>query len=142
MNLESKLGQLIYSRDNIFVSLEDMEELKQNLDFEQRQLDRYLAQSDSTASESSVEELSRLIQQKEAESQRIRDDMSNLNLQSDRRARLSLKKTDLARKKETLHRLESMLKPECMTLMGATFRLETIAEDLNRVMRFLLLIQL
>jgi hypothetical protein len=83
----------------------ELNEAEVELKIEQEAMEEMNVSISKSQAEPKISQLRIQIQNKEAICQTLRDEMQMLSLQANSRARLELKKTDEARKNETINRL-------------------------------------
>lgn len=113
------------------VGKNELEEIKVNISSEQEEINQYQQKISETEKSVNINGLEESLVELESKTQKLRDEMSILNLQGDTRAKLSIKQTEKRRKEESLAKLSSTVEAELADILNIPFNLETIEQDMK-----------
>ncbi|KAJ3370046.1 DNA repair protein rad50 [Kappamyces sp. JEL0680] len=130
-SLTEKIASTNASIHALSDSVEDLDQINEVIVRAESKVSRAKQALQELETDSEVLHLGSNLQNLERQAQKIRDEMSVLNLQGDTRARLSLKKTDKVRKTEAYNKITAMLKVECEALLKKPFRHDSLEQDLE-----------
>ncbi|KAJ2994360.1 DNA repair protein rad50 [Globomyces sp. JEL0801] len=105
-SLKTKIEDANKKSQTLSSTTSELEELKANIAEEEALLENLQDGLKNLDKDSGISALNNTLQGYERDAQKLRDEMSILNLQGDTRARLSLKKSDKDRKQNSLNRIE------------------------------------
>ncbi|KAI8898254.1 hypothetical protein BC833DRAFT_620511 [Globomyces pollinis-pini] len=134
-SLKTKIEDANKKSQTLSSTTSELEELKANIAEEEALLENLQDGLKNLDKDSGISDLNNTLQGYERDAQKLRDEMSILNLQGDTRARLSLKKSDKDRKQNSLNRIKSSLMAECQSMLKGNFNHQTLESDIDSLLR-------
>jgi DNA repair protein RAD50 len=134
-SLRAKVTEYQKKCTQLATAQHEVENLQETIAFEEVELSEFQTKIQKSDKSTLKQELDNKIQELEQKQQELRSEASMLSFQGDTRAKFAVKRSEKQKKMDQYNRLVNSIQSECSSILGGSFKIETLENDLNHVLR-------
>jgi DNA repair protein RAD50 len=134
-SLRTKVTEFQKKCTQLATAQHEVENLGETIAFEEVELSEFQNKVQKSERSTMKQELEKQIQELEQQQQELRSEASMLNFQGDTRAKFAVKRSERQKKMDQYSRMVNSIQSECASILNGTFKIETLENDLNQVLR-------